>query len=282
MNNSSTYLLTTRLSVALTVVVAFCTTSYADLFVDFEELTLSPESFYNGSDDAGGFFSQGLFFNNTFTDFGDGVTGWEGWSYSNRTDNTTPGFSNQYSAFPGFGADESANYAVGFNTNPGKSTIVLPSSETIQSIKITNTTYAALSMQHGDAFAKKFGGDSGDDPDFLKLTVTGRQGGPEGKVLGNIDSYLADFRFMDNSQDFILDEWVTVDLSSLFGSDTLTFAIESTDVGTFGINTPTYFALDDIRTTVVPEPQGFLLILVAVSFGLVEVWRHIPLYKMDK
>ena len=36
----------------------------ADVTVDFEDLPLEPESFYNGSDGAGGFVSRGAFFNN--------------------------------------------------------------------------------------------------------------------------------------------------------------------------------------------------------------------------
>src|SRR5262249_54870122 len=77
--------------------------------IDFEDLKLAPESFYNGSDLAGGFVSEGAFFNNNYNPtFGS----WSGWSYSNITDVTTPGFMNQYSAYnlPDGGGDASLNY----------------------------------------------------------------------------------------------------------------------------------------------------------------------------
>src|SRR5438874_4964536 len=69
----------------------------ADLItIDFGDLVLDPESYYNGADGAGGFVSGGAFFNNKYN-AQYGV--WSGWAYSNQTDVTTPGFMNQYSAY---------------------------------------------------------------------------------------------------------------------------------------------------------------------------------------
>ena len=109
---------------------------------------------------------------------------------------------------------------------------------------VTNTTYAALSMRDGDAFAKKFGGESGDDRDFFLLTIEGRD--DEGDSVGSVEYYLADFRFDDNSRDYIVDQWTMVDVSSLAGATQLEFSLSSSDVGQFGMNTPAYFAVDHI------------------------------------
>ena len=38
------------------------------------DLVVPPSGYYNGSDNAGGFNSGGIHFNNTFTDFGGGFT----------------------------------------------------------------------------------------------------------------------------------------------------------------------------------------------------------------
>ena len=38
---------------------------------------------------------------------------------------------------------------------------------------LTNATYAALSMQNGDSFAKKFGGTTGNDADLFGVTLRG-------------------------------------------------------------------------------------------------------------
>lgn len=237
----------------------------ASNIVDFEDLPLAPESFYNGADGAGGFSSRGAFFNNSFTDFGD-FSVWSGWAYSNVTDNGTPGFGNQYSAIPGSGTGGSPNYAVAFAPTSGDAYIELPQATWPQSIMVTNSTYAYYSMLNGDAFARRFGGESGDEPDFFLLTISGLDGA--GEALGTAEVYLADYRFADNRLDYLLDEWTHVDLSSLAGATTLSFGLESSDVGPFGINTPTYFAVDNLR--VVPEPATCVLLLA----GLAGLWRR--------
>ena len=208
-------------------------------FEDFGA-SLTSESFYNGSDGAGGFTSGELAFNNSYNfDF----DVFSGWAVSNTTDVTTPGFTNQYSAFTGAGAFASDSYAVA-------AAFITPtitrdeSSGSFQSIEITNTTFAALSILQGDSFAKQFGGDSGDDPDFFLLTIEGFDSSDDS--VGTIDFYLADYRFEDNSQDFIVDSWTTVDLSPLGDATELQFSLSSSDVGDFGINTPAYFAVDNV------------------------------------
>ena len=67
-----------------------------------------------------------------------------------------------------------------------------------------------------------------------------------------VEFYLADFRFSDNSQDYIVDTWTSVDISSLGAVNQLTFKFESSDNGTFGMNTPAYVCIDDI---VYNEPE---------------------------
>ncbi len=123
---------------------------------------------------------------------------------------------------------------------------------------ITNTTYAALSMRNGDQFAKKFGGADGNDADFFKLIISGYSGGI---ATGNeVEFFLADYRFGDNSQDYILDDWTFVDFSALGTADEVRFDFASSDTGMFGINTPKYFALDNL--TAVPEPSAAVLTLL--------------------
>lgn len=230
--------------------------------VDFDDLSLASESFYNGSDDARGFSSGGALFNNRFDD-----PFWTGWSYSNVTDTSTPGFANQYSAITGGGANGSANFGVAFAPSKGDATIVLPQSMSPESILVTNTTYAYLDMLNGSQFSKVFGGASGDDPDFFLLTITGLD--PLGQSVGSVDFYLADYRFEDNGLDVLVDSWTEVDLTSLDGAVALSFELDSSDVGAFGMNTPAYFAIDNLR--LVPEPATLILLL---SGGVVVLFRR--------
>jgi hypothetical protein len=120
----------------------------------------------------------------------------------------------------------------------------------VEGFYVTNGTYPYLSMLEGDGFAKKFGGESGDDPDFFLLTIKKYLGGELG--ADSVNFYLADYRFEDNSQDYIVEEWTYVDLSTLGNADSLQFTMSSTDNSMFGMNTPAYFCIDDLTTTDMP------------------------------
>ena len=267
-----------QFAITLSLLLAASIAWGAEFVVDFEYLTLAPESFNNGDPGGtgdvtnnGSFVSGGITFPNEFSRSGP-FTFWNGWSYSNVTDNTTAGFGNQYSAFAGSGADGSANYGVSFGDFADNS-ITIPAGTSFQSIDITNTTYAALSMQNGDGFAKQFGGVTGNDPDFFRLIITGLSGGSGGTMVGDVEFYLADYRFADNSLDYIVDDWTTVDLTSLVGADTLTFSYESSDVGTFGVNTPQFFAADNLvfGSASVPEPASIVGMLICGAVALIAV-----------
>jgi hypothetical protein len=214
--------------------------------IDFEDLTLAPQSFYNGSDGADGFVSQGAFFNNSYDSQ---LNFWSGWSYSNQTDVTTPGFLNQYSAYnlPDGGGDTSANYGVAYNGQFGDASIRLPDGTQPVSVRVTNTTYAALSMRDGDMFAKKFGGPDGTDPDFFVLSIYGLD--ENGAVTGSVAFFLANYTFQDPALDYIVSSWTTVDLTPLGNVASLAFGLTSSDVGPFGMNTPAYFAIDNLEVT---------------------------------
>jgi hypothetical protein len=101
-------------------------------------------------------------------------------------------------------------------------------------------------MRDGDAFAKKFGGTSGNDPDWFKLIVKGSLGGMQNQ--DSVEVYLADFRANDNTQDYILKTWQFVDISNLGMYDSLHFYLSSSDVGSFGMNTPAFFCMDNFTT----------------------------------
>jgi len=271
--------------VALSVIL-FASTVGADV-ADFEDLPLGADSFFNGDPGGlvpgqshdGSFDSGGATFNNLFAvdrDFG--FSYWNGWAYSNKTDSATPGFGNQYSAYPGAGSGPSPTYGVAFMSSPAP-VIDLPPGAVPVSLDVTNTTYAALSMLNGDAFAKKFGDDPATPttvetsfPDFFRLTIGGQTAG--GQTLGStVEVYLADYRSANDGDDFVLDTWQTVDLSPLAGATRLTFALESSDFGPFGANTPGYFAADNLVFSAIPEPGGAVLGLTAL--GCLAVLRRL-------
>ncbi|MGA0845349.1 MAG: DUF4465 domain-containing protein [Luteolibacter sp.] len=237
--------------------------------VEFESFDLPETGFWNGSDLSGvpgavGFYGEvpylqdlpveGLLFRNTYTD---GFGSWSGFAISNHSDTTTAGFGNPYSAYAGSGAGGSSNYAVGYYAAYEESTrIHLGAARSLAGLGawVTNTTYTALDMLNGSGFSKKFGGADGSDPDWLKLTVTGYSGGiPTGNA---VDFYLADYRFTDNAQDCIIRDWTFVDFTPLGWVDELRISMSSSDNGAFGMNTPSFFAIDNILDPLPPEMRG--------------------------
>jgi len=220
---------------------------------DFDDLSLPGESYWNGSDGSGGFVSGTAYFSNNY----DATWGsWDGFSYSNITDTATEGWAGQFNAITGGGQNGSANYAVGYVGWSGPPTITLNNVGIVDGLYVTNGNYAYYSMLNGDAFAKKFGGASGDDEDWFLLTIVGRDAA--GQAAEPITFYLADYRLADNGQDYIVDAWRYVDLTSLGPVKTLEFTLSSSDVGSWGMNTPASFVID----SVVPEPATVVLLAI--------------------
>ncbi|MBS1586863.1 MAG: DUF4465 domain-containing protein [Bacteroidetes bacterium] len=177
-----------------------------------------------------------------------------GFAYSNMTDSVTSGYFNQYSAKTAVGYNSSPNYAVAWCSQyaSAPTRIIFPiSPDTVLGFYITNSTFAYNSMRDGDAFAKKFGGISGNDPDWFMLTVKGYHNGSF--VADSVNFYLADFRSANNANDSIIKTWHWLSLSSLGQVDSLEFRLNSSDtVGGNGMNTPAYFCMDNLITKINP------------------------------
>jgi len=169
-----------------------------------------------------------------------------GFAISNVTDSTTSGYANLYGTKGYKGYKGTVNYLVGqqnarlpyhkkqygFYTNK------------LKGFYINNSTYAYNSMRDGDGFSKKFGGATGNDPDYFLLTVKGYA---NGVPLGDsVDFYLSDYRFANNTQDYIVKDWTYVDVTSLSQADELEFVLTSSDMGMYGMNTPAFFCLDQL------------------------------------
>ena len=235
--------------ITYTLFFSFCFLYGSAQTVTFDTFDLPIDTFRNGfHTDNMPFETELADFPTTWnTDFPDFPYWSAGWAISTMTDGTTSGAGNLYSAKPGAGFEGSMTYAIG-QQNSRIENIVLPDLQQCVSFYVTNTTYAHNSIRDGDMFAKKFGGDDGTDPDFFLLRT--RLVNEEGIVMDSADVYLADYRFEDSSEDYILDEWVEVELANPFSlTDELQFELFSTDTaGGFGINTPLFFAFDQFSS----------------------------------
>ncbi|MGZ3883761.1 MAG: T9SS type A sorting domain-containing protein [Bacteroidia bacterium] len=214
----------------------------AQVVADFESFSLPANSYYKDT--------TGADFQTTNAVFRyDWTTGsfpyWSGGSaYTNKHDSSNGGYANLYNCIAYMGYSNS-NYYI---TTQDKGIIKLKAPNNyVNGFYVTNTTYAFKSMKSGDSFAKKFGGPSGNDPDWFKLTVRGYLGGilkPDSSTF-----YLADYRFSNNASDYIVQNWQYVNCYNLGAVDSIKFFLSSSDVGSFGMNTPGFFSIDNFSTT---------------------------------
>jgi len=162
---------------------------------------------------------------------------------SNHTDNVTPGFTNQYSNITGSGYDGSDNFGLAFVPTDFTTYQTIPvglrlnneaEGNMVAGFYVTNTTYAYYYIQDNYA-AGAF---------WLKLIVRGYNAG-----VPSTDSVVFILADYSGGNTFALDTWQWVNLAALGNVDSLTFDLSSNDTaGGWGINTPAYFAMDNLTT----------------------------------
>ena len=252
------------------VVLACCVAAVparAEVVLDFADLTVPISGYFNGDP---GTLSPGQSVSTPWTSAGvsfanmfgiDSYGGfnyeyWYGFAYSNVVNTTDPAFENQYASYPG-GGYQSSTYAVAYDDG---ATIALPVAATVAGMRIANSTYAALTMRNGDQYGFT-------DPlpagGWFATTATGKLAGA---TTGTATFYLADLR--GASPPGILATWAWFDLTTLGTVDTIEFTFDGSDQGTFGLNTPAYFAMDDLTVTAVPEPATWALLAGGAATAL--------------
>jgi hypothetical protein len=225
--------------------VAVAGSASATTTLGYEDIDLGPSGYGNNSP----YSRAGVTHSNTFTDWGGGYSSWDGFAVSNHTDTTTAGYGNQYSSYCGNGAGGSSQYAVGYVSSATSTNLTFANATdmTGQGASFNNTTYAAVTILLGDSM---FGTEAFTTGDWFKLTITGYQASAP---TGSVDFYLADYR----TGSAVVTDWQYVDFSPLGTVDEIRFTLSSSDNGDFGMNTPAYFAMDNL---VVPEPGSVMLV----------------------
>jgi hypothetical protein len=148
-----------------------------------------------------------------------------------------------YAAAPGFGVENDKGKAF----MVGQSGSGIKCNAQIFGFYVANSTYAYNSMKFGDFAGKKFGGAGGKDKDSFILKIEFFK---NKKISANSRVVLADFRFDDSTKDFISNQWIPVMAPNSF-IDSISFQLESSDNGQWGMNTPAFFALDGMSYTAV-------------------------------
>lgn len=218
----------------------------------FEDVALNSQGIWQGEEGENEMFSGGWLFTNYYSSYF-----WGGFTASNHTDLNQSGLNAQYTSAAGTGYDGSAQYAVAYTY--GSQTDVYASdgsAQTVTGCYVTNNLWAYQNMLYGDATATAFGGPSGNDPDWFKLTATGKNA--NGQTVGTAEFYLADYRFSDNNEDYVLNTWEWFDLSVLGEVATISFSLSSSKNDSYGMVTPAYFCMDDFNGVAPEVPNGIV------------------------
>ena len=183
----------------------------------------------------------------TATDWGGYIYyAWRGFCPSKSTDNHDYSdgdwTSNQWGAITGRGVDGAHDgYLLSF-WDTAESTNTVPENPSCcikcgnfnpEKVYITNSAWGYYAMKNGSAFNKKF-----EEGDKCTIHIYGMR---NGHITGKIDVLLA------NGVE-ILNTWKSVDLNPLGDNiDMIYFQMSSTDSGTWGMNNPTYFCIDNFE-----------------------------------
>ena len=145
----------------------------------------------------------------------------------------------------GAGAGGSDNFAIVYDagayaSNPAAITLGDKQARFIESVMINNTNYTWNVLISGNTYCAPLASDG-----FFKVTATGYLGET---VTGTSEFYLA-------KDGIVFTGWRKWDLSSLGEVDQVVFSVSGSNelYGDWGINAPTYFAIDDIAVRVYPE-----------------------------
>ena len=102
----------------------------------------------------------------------------------------------------------------------------------IDHMYVTTTVYTLNSLMYGDGFSQPAGDDG-----WFAVTATGYD--MDDEVTGTSTFYLC-------KEGKIVDDWTKWDLSSLGRVLYVEFKCSGSDTGAYGLNTPAYFAYDDV------------------------------------
>lgn len=217
----------------------FTAALYGQGEVTFEELNQDSGKVLNGIDGSLNTAIESLNFP-VFWDTSFGGFWSSGWAVSSKLDSATANSdyaSQLYLAKPKYGFNNSKAFAVG----QSGSFFYSEKGIAITEFYISNSVYTYNSMKLGDAFAKKFGGNSGRDQDSLICVIKSYF---NGNLTLTQRIALADFRFADSAQDYILKDWIAVNPGIC---DSVVFGMESSDNSSWGMNTPSFFVLDNVK-----------------------------------
>lgn len=218
------------------------------VLADFENLKLEEkkDTFWIGAEGIDGFAHHDVFFPNYYQS----DTVWQGFGYSNiQSNSTNPESIPANSVYNG----TNSNNTFGLVNQPDNVVDFIPTLQFIddknhqlKSLEINNTNLGHYLLRFGTDDFVRMGGSTSSDPDWCKVTLTGIN--TDGNITGEINFYLADYRFENNKRDYIVSEWTEIDLSELNAVNKLQFSISSSRTNQDEeMITPEMFCIDNLK-----------------------------------
>ena len=242
-----------RKLLSLTLALFLAAWAFAQDPATFEDVQLGSNGIWQPPIGSNEMSSGGwLFTNNTQNGY------WGGFTASNRTDLNQSGMNAQYTAAAGCGYDGSTQYAVAYTM--GVQTDVYAADgqlHTVTGCYVTNNLWTYQDILQGGYGELPYGGSTGNDPDWFKVTATGKNA--SGQTVGTLDFYLADYRFSNNEEDYVLNTWEWFDLSPLGDVATISFSLSSSRGSGYNMITPAYFCMDNFNGGAAPDLPPYIV-----------------------
>ncbi len=221
--------------------------------------TTGTEELENGVD-----FQFGINERDDAFNFWSGGTVLSQWNYRSDIEGQTEGwwmtYMNQCSVYntdstdgsnSGAGADGSNTFAVinGYNDGANNQSAASMSFSGGKEYLIENLMYCPTSylygfMANGGPYSSNPGMSLEQVRGWFMMTVTGYDA--RGNVTSTVSEYVADFRDSERKVE-IPTTWKQLDLSSLGKVNKIMFNFSGSDTGAYGLNTPAYMAIDNIK-----------------------------------
>jgi hypothetical protein len=144
------------------------------------------------------------------------------------------------------GANQSDQWLTAYIFSPGDFILVAPQSTVVSSITINNTALVTHAVTNGLFQASPFA-----QGDFLRVRFISLD--ENNQATDSTNWY--DLAVHDGNL-WLMSQWTTIDLSSL-QSNRITFELSGSDVDPlFGLNTPSYLAIDNVAIDQVTQPAS--------------------------
>ncbi len=230
-------------SVEMAILVNAMAVVVEPLVSDFEEVELSEDSVWSAPHLNNNYFVDKTW---RFYNFSE-ESYWGGFQVSSRKDTSKQALEAQYTAVTGMGYNGSEKYSVAYPNY--YQTEVFPetgnATEVIKGMYVTNNLWTYQVIMNGDTYSTPFGGDSGDDEDYFRIKALAYDA--DGQVSDSLFFYLADYRFENNEEDYVVTDWKYFDLSPLGEVSKIRFSVEGTKSNEWGLVTPAYFCMDNFN-----------------------------------